>query len=137
MVFYPHVHFIVPAGVVSNDSSKWCGPPENFLFPEAVESKLYHQKFREALRDAGREVDASNVRWLVWLFRGWTYWLASGIAPQTERIVTKSPVCEKCGGNHKFVEMTFRSKHLHRWSLLLKQTEDPLAQHKSGYIDTG
>ncbi|MBM4074085.1 MAG: IS91 family transposase, partial [Planctomycetes bacterium] len=57
MVFHPRVHFIVPAGGVSNDGSKWCGTPENFLFPEAVASKIYRQKFREALRDAGLEDD--------------------------------------------------------------------------------
>ena len=26
-----------------------------------------------------------RVKWLVWLFRGWTYWLGSGGAPQPER----------------------------------------------------
>jgi len=58
MVFHPHFHFIVPAGAVSDDGSKWRETPENFLFPEAVASKIYRQKFREALRDAGLEDDA-------------------------------------------------------------------------------
>ena len=26
-----------------------------------------------------------RVKWLVWLFLGWTYWLGSGVAPQPDR----------------------------------------------------
>ncbi|MBM4076668.1 MAG: hypothetical protein FJ267_13645 [Planctomycetes bacterium] len=62
MVCQPYIHFIVPAGAVSDDASKWCGTPDNFLLPETVASTIYRQKFREALRDAELE---DNVRWLV------------------------------------------------------------------------
>jgi len=58
MVFHPHVHFIVPAGAVSDDCSKWSETPENFLFPETVTSKIYRQKFREAV-----EVDTLIDGW--------------------------------------------------------------------------
>ena len=38
-----------------------------------------------------------RVRWLVWLYRGWTYWLASGVAPPPERH-SRRIRCKDCGG---------------------------------------
>ncbi len=63
MVFHPHVHFIVPSGGVGADGTKWVSTRPGFLFPEAVASPIYRQKFREALRAAGLE---SNVDPAVW-----------------------------------------------------------------------
>ena len=37
------------------------------------------------------------VRWLVWQYRDWVYWLASGIAPQPERHQSQIR-CRDCGG---------------------------------------
>jgi len=44
------------------------------------------------------------VKWLVWLYRGWTCWLASGVAPQpvgdssSLQPQTSSLLCQDCGG---------------------------------------
>jgi len=38
-----------------------------------------------------------RVRWLVWLHRGWTYWLGSGVAPQPARHENRIR-CKDCGG---------------------------------------
>ena len=48
-----------------------------------------------------------EVKWLVWLFLGWTYWLASGHAPQqTPR--SKTPVrCRECGGEMHVVAVSY------------------------------
>ncbi len=37
------------------------------------------------------------VRWLVWLYRGWTYWLASGHAPTPDRKPSTAIACPSCG----------------------------------------
>ena len=36
------------------------------------------------------EVSSDEVKWLVWLFLGWTFWLASGHAPQRQPLPTAS-----------------------------------------------
>ena len=41
----------------------------------------------------------ANVRWLVWLYRGWTYWLGSGHAPQPDKPPCKLLRCSHCGGD--------------------------------------
>jgi len=235
MVFHPHVHFIVPGGGVSEDGTKWLATPANFLFPEAVASIVYRQKFREALRAAGLEsnVDpsvwhrwwevsvqpvgdgravlkylapyvyrvaisdnrivecteqgvtyhwtpsgtnkirtrtvtgqqfvgaflqhvlpkgfrkvrhygwmASNsqttrdrVRWLVWLFLGWTYWLASGVAPQPERFPVRFPECSRCGGALHLLAITDASGRVVAGSLPVPPPV--LASHPTEYLDSG
>ena len=40
-----------------------------------------------------------RVRWMVWLFLGWTYWLGSGMAPQPERRQSQAPHCPHCGAD--------------------------------------
>ena len=37
------------------------------------------------------------MKWLVWLYLGWTFWLASGVAPQPERHQNRIR-CNDCGG---------------------------------------
>lgn len=38
-----------------------------------------------------------RVKWLVWLYRGWTFWLGSAVAPQPSRHETRIR-CKDCGG---------------------------------------
>ncbi len=47
-----------------------------------------------------------EVRWLVWLFLGWTYWLASGHAPQSESIEREQVRCACCGEVMRIVGVT-------------------------------
>ena len=234
MIFHPHVHFVVPCGGVSKDGKKWIGTPSTFLFPEAVASPIYRQKFREILgaEDLEKHVDptvwrkwwevsvkpvsdgravlkylapyvfrvaisdnrivkctdesvtykytpsgtkttktrtvdgvkfvrgflqhalpksylkvryygwmASNsrmtrdrVKWLAWLFLGWTYWLASGVAPQPDRYVSKRPPCEHCGGMLHLITITDGSGRI----LVSRPLPSPaLADHVTKYLDSG
>ena len=48
-----------------------------------------------------------EVKWLVWLFLGWTYWLASGHAPQREPMTKPQVRCAQCGGVMRVVDITF------------------------------
>ena len=66
MIFHPHVHFVVPCGGVSDDGNKWLSTPSNFLFPEAVASPVYRQKFREELRAADLEKNVDPTVWRRW-----------------------------------------------------------------------
>ncbi len=234
MIFHPHVHFIVPCGGVSEDGRKWLATPSTFLFPEAVASPIYRQKFREILRAAGLEknVDpsvwhkwwevnvkpvsdgravlkylapyvfrvaisdnrilectdetvtfkytpsgtrtvktrkvtgvkfvrgflqhalpkgfpkvryygwmASNsrttrdrVKWLVWLYLGWTFWLGSGVAPQPDRFVSKRPPCEHCSGQLHLIAITDGNGRV----LVSRDVPRPaLASHATNYLDSG
>jgi len=45
-----------------------------------------------------------SVRWLVWLFLGWTFWLGSGHAPQPKKLPEREPPrCAICGGSMSIV----------------------------------
>jgi hypothetical protein len=48
-------------------------------------------------------ITRERIRWLVWLYRGWTYWLGSGIAPRPEPRTPQPPRCSKCGGDLQLI----------------------------------
>lgn len=47
------------------------------------------------------------VKWLVWLFLGWTFWLGSAHAPQEEPEPPSVLRCAECGGSMRIVEVTY------------------------------
>ena len=59
------------------------------------------------------KVKLEEVKWLVWLFLGWTYWLASGHAPQAEPL-TAPLRCSECGGTMQVIEVTYESLDMSR-----------------------
>ena len=75
-----------------------------------------------------------RVKWLAWLFLGWTYWLASGVAPQPDRYVSKRPPCERCGGILHFVAITDSSG---RVLVSRPLPSAALADHVTKYLDSG
>ena len=64
LVYHPHIHFVVPGGGLSADGTQWLATPANFLIPAAAAGRVYRQKFREALRDAGWEPQVATQVWL-------------------------------------------------------------------------
>ncbi len=68
-------------------------------------------------------VDLDMVRWLVWLFLSWTYWLGSGHAPQ-EKLIHKPVRCAACGGAMKII-------------LVLNVDCRAMVEHSLGYLDSG
>tara|TARA_R110002167_G_scaffold109602_1_gene279516 strand:- start:244 stop:1395 length:1152 start_codon:yes stop_codon:yes gene_type:complete len=54
------------------------------------------------------KVSLEEVKWLVWLFLGWTFWLGSGYAPK-EKPLTSPMRCVACGGEMQVVEVTYES----------------------------
>ncbi|EMI27825.1 IS91 family transposase [Rhodopirellula europaea] len=54
------------------------------------------------------KVKVEEVKWLVWLMLGWTFWLGSGYAPQAEPL-TVPMKCRLCGGVMRVVEVSYTS----------------------------
>lgn len=73
---------------------------------------------------ANSKTKLSEVRWLVWLHLGWTFWLGSGVAPQSEPL-TKPLRCSACGGQMRVVEVTFDS-------MTIEPSDQALAYFDSG-----
>ena len=76
------------------------------------------------LRSGRRRIRLDEVQWLVYLFVGWTYWLASR---QTPQLATKPPSvarCANCGGTMRVIEVTY-------------EPMDPLSEHALAYLDSG
>ncbi len=56
---------------------------------------------------ANHRISLDEVRWLVTIFLGWVYWLASGYAPQeqSELAAPPPPKCPVCGGPMRRVQV--------------------------------
>ena len=53
-----------------------------------------------------------RIKWLVWLFLGWTYWLGSGVAPQPKSRKPQRPKCKDCGDALRMIAMTNTEGHI-------------------------
>ena len=51
-------------------------------------------------------INLDEVKWLVWLFLGSTYWLASGHAPQETHRKRPPVCCRECGGEMHVVDVS-------------------------------
>lgn len=98
-----------------------------------VESFLQHvlpkgfQKIRHyGWMSSNCKVSLEEVKWLVWLMLGWTFWLGSGYAPQPEPLTTPLR-CTACGGTMRVVEVTYESL----------QDRGILPDHSLSYFDSG
>ncbi len=77
-------------------------------FLQHVLPRGFHKLRHFGWMSAGSKQSLTEVKWLVWLFLGWTFWLGSGYAPQ-EPPLTAPLVCRACGGEMRVVEVTFTS----------------------------
>jgi hypothetical protein len=48
--YHPHVHYLIPAGGLSDDGQTWRPSQPDFLVPVKALSQLFRAKFRDALR---------------------------------------------------------------------------------------
>ena len=69
------------------------------------------------------KVHLDEVQWLVWLFLGWTFWLAIGHAPQPPKVERPVLCCAECGGPMRLVAITFAPSQL-------------LSEHALDYLDS-
>ncbi len=69
-------------------------------------------------------VGLDHVRWMVWLFLGWTSWLAIGHAPQPESTIREPPRCAVCGSEMRIVGVLHINCRV-------------LVEHSVAYLDSG
>jgi len=51
--YHPHIHYIVPAGGLSNDRKKWLTARNAFYLPVRALSKIYRAKFKAEMKSLG------------------------------------------------------------------------------------
>jgi hypothetical protein len=73
---------------------------------------------------ANSRVSLDEVKWLVWIYLGWTYWLASGHAPQPEPIEPNPVRCAACGASMRIVAIINADCRV-------------LVEHSQSYLDSG
>lgn len=49
--YHPHLHYLVPAGGISKDRTKWLPAQNDFFLPVKALSKIFRAKFRDALKE--------------------------------------------------------------------------------------
>lgn len=72
-------------------------------------------------------IKLDEVRWIVWLSLGWTYWLASGHAPQATQ-VQQNVLCAECGSTMRVVAIVTETIVIY---------PSPLREHALAYLDSG
>lgn len=67
--------------------------------------------------------DIEKIRWLVWLWLGWTYWLGSGVVvPDKQK--REALRCEHCGGDLQLLAIIAMDGRV-------------LVNHGLSYLDSG
>ncbi|MFC1888648.1 IS91 family transposase [Thermodesulfobacteriota bacterium] len=70
MAFHPHVHFLVPAGTLSDDASTWIATRKNYLVPLKALSVIFRAIFirmaRKALPDITIPQSVWETNWVVY-----------------------------------------------------------------------
>ena len=69
-------------------------------------------------------IGLDEVKWLVWLFLGWTFWLASNHRLQTAPATRGTVRCPECGGPMRIVAVS-------------RQPCSALPEHPIPYLDSG
>ena len=75
------------------------------------------------------KVGLDSVRWLVWLFLAWTYWLGAlsdeGAHTPQQEAVDRNPVrCAECGSSMRIIDIIYENS----WTLV---------EHGVPYLDSG
>ncbi len=110
----------------SKESVRRTVPGERFVggFCQHVLPRGFQKIRHYGWMHSGSKIHIEEVRWLVWLFLGWTFWLASGHAPQEEPIEGAAVRCAECGSTMRIVEVV----HVNCRALI---------EHGVAYLDSG
>ena len=73
---------------------------------------------------ANCRIKLDEVKWFVWLFLGWMFWLDSGHAPRREPTSPPQLRCSQCGGVMCVIGITFEPAGV-------------LTEHALAYLDSG
>jgi len=61
--YHPHIHFIVPAGGLSEDRKRWLSSKPDFFIRVELLSVIFRAKFRDAMKEAGLFEEIDPVVW--------------------------------------------------------------------------
>jgi len=121
MGYHPHVHFLVPAGGLSDDSSTWIHAQMNFFLPVRGLSRLFRAMMRDALKDVAPEL-FEQIPAEVWRKSWVVHSKAAGngksvlkyFAPYVFRVAISNKRIVKLAND----QVTFLYKHQHnkRWT---------------------
>jgi Putative transposase/Transposase zinc-binding domain len=50
LAYHPHIHYLVPAGALTDEKKEWVPARQNFLLPVRALSKVFRTKLQQALR---------------------------------------------------------------------------------------
>ncbi len=94
----------------SNTTTTRTIPGEKFVaaFSQHILPRGFQKIRHYGWMSSNSGIKLEEVKWLVWLFLGWTFWLGSGYAPQ-EQPLTAPLRCAACGGEMRVVEVTYES----------------------------
>ena len=65
MPYHPHIHYIVPAGGLSNDRKKWIQARNSFYLPVKALSKIYKAKFKTEMKKLGLIDQIESGVWVI------------------------------------------------------------------------
>lgn len=85
---------------------------------------LHKVRYYGWMRGGKRKVRLDEVRWLITVFLGWIYWLASGHAPRQAEHKPSVVRCAECGATMRIVEITYEPVYC-------------LSEHALAYLDSG
>ena len=78
-----------------------------------------------------------RVKWLVWLHRGWTFWLGSGVAPQPKRHQTRIR-CKDCGGSLSVIMiLNANGRVVMKRPIVVRVSDAGLPNHAQPFLDSG
>jgi hypothetical protein len=110
----------------SNSTKMRTVPGERFVggFAQHILPRGFQKIRYYGWMSANSKIALEEVSWLVWLFLGWTYWLASGYVPQREPIPREPVRCAACGGEMRIVGVIHVDCRV-------------LVEHSLPYLDSG
>lgn len=82
------------------DGESFVGVFAQHILPPGFRKVRYY-----GFMSANCKLQLADARWLVWLWRGWTYWLTSGMI-RREPVKRQAPKCDRCGGELAIVGIT-------------------------------
>ena len=108
------VHYTIrPSKSDATISRKLSGEKFVAAFCQHILPKGFQKIRHYGWMSSNSKTSLEKVKWLVWSYLGWVYWLASGYAPQTKPL-TAPLCCTDCGGPMRVVEVTYDAIRLPR-----------------------
>ncbi|GAB5486358.1 MAG: hypothetical protein Pars93KO_27920 [Parasphingorhabdus sp.] len=117
------VYKVKPSGKQQYQTRKLSGEAFVGAFAQHILPPGFQKVRHYGFMSPNNKLKLEDTRWLVWLWRGWTYWLGSGLF-QPEPPNPKPPQCQECGGDLELVAMT-NQHHRLIWNKMVPRRGPP------------